>query len=160
MKEAIRKLRKKVQQNSEGQLKPASPVDLKRAQAAGFPDELIEFYRENEPDPKLECIELKQRIWSIDSALVENQGAVPGCALFPHGYVVFASNLCGDSYCIDTNVTTPDGHHPVVLFPHDAIREEAPLSKIQPFRLEVASSLEDFLLKFTDGTLIDEPNYC
>lgn len=70
---------------------PASPESLKEAEEAGFPPELLSFYARCEPD---EFIELKQRIWSIENAIVENENAVPGCALSPHGYVVFASNLC------------------------------------------------------------------
>jgi len=147
---------KKVEQTGGEKPKPASAEDLKRAEEAGFPSELIEFYRECEP---ADCIEIKQRIWSIDNALVENRDAVPGCALFPHGFIVFASNMCGDSYCIDTNVTTPEGHHPVVLFSHEMIEEDTPLSRMQFLRLEVAKSLEDFLVKFTSEALINEPLY-
>jgi hypothetical protein len=133
MNEAIRKLAKKVEQVEGIHLQAASAEDIQRAEQAGFPSELIEFYRELDP---VECIEFEQRIWSIRNALVENEGAVPGCALFPHGFVVFAGNLFGDAYCIDTNVTTSEGRHPVVLFPHDAIEEDAPISAIMRFRLE------------------------
>ncbi|RJQ44631.1 MAG: hypothetical protein C4534_06190 [Gaiellales bacterium] len=122
---------------------------------AGFPDELVEFYTRCEPD---DCIELKQRIWSIANALIENTDAVPGCALFPHGFIVFASNLCGDSYCIDTNIKSAQGEHPVVLFSHEMIWEETSLEEFLPLRLEVASSFEEFLSKFADGTLIEEPS--
>jgi len=83
---------------------------------------------------------------------------VPGCALFPHGFIVFASNLCGDSYCIDTNIKSAQGEHPVVLFSHEMIWEETSLEEFLPLRLEVASSFEEFLSKFADGTLIEEPS--
>jgi hypothetical protein len=137
-------------------LRPASTEDLAAARAAGFPEELIEFYRRWEPES---CIELKQRIWSIKEAIVENTDAVPGCALSPHGFIVFASNMFGDSYCIDTNVAAPDGNHPVVLFSHEVIEEDASLSDILPLRLEVAPSFEEFLVKFTEETLNEEPLY-
>jgi len=137
-------------------LEPASVEDLQKAKEFGFPEELLGFYRLC--NPKV-CVEFKQRIWSIDAAIEENEGAVPGCALFPHGFVVFASNGCGDAYCLDTNVTTPEGSHPVALFPHDAIDEDAELPKIQSYRFQVADSLEDFLVKFINETLRDEPFY-
>lgn len=156
MKEAIAALVTKVRQSGGDRLQPAIADHLKRAEEAGFPSELLEFYRECEP---ASCIELKQRIWSIDNALIENRDAVPGCALFRHGYVVFASTISGDSYCIDTNATTPDGRHPVALFSHEMIAEDAPQSDIQRLRLEVANSLEDFLVEFTNETLVDEPLY-
>ena len=71
----------------------ASAEALERAQAAGFPDELLDLYRECEPE---NCIELKQRIWSIENAIIENSDAVPGCVLSPHGFIV----LTGASQCL------------------------------------------------------------
>lgn len=168
MKDAVHALVKRFQQEEDAyriknggrhpqrQLRPASAEDIQRAEQAGFPRELLDFYRECEP---ADYIEFKQRIWSINKALEENRDYVPGCSLSPHGFIVFASNICGDAYCIDTNVATADGQHPVVLFPHDAIDEDASLSAIQPFRLEVATSLADFLVKFTNETLANEPTY-
>ena len=156
MKDAICNLIAKLKDQGFPVPDPASEEHLKHAQTAGFPDELLDLYRHCEPKS---CIELKQRIWSIENAIVENTGAVPGCALSPHGFIVFASTMCGDSYCIDTNVATSGGQHPVVLFSHEMIQEDASLSDIQPLRLEVASSLEDFLKKFTNGTLNEEPSY-
>ncbi len=156
MKNAIERLLNTVQQTGGALPQPASEKDLKCGEDAGFPSELIEFYRECEPAG---YIELKQRIWSIENALLENTDAVPGCALSPHGFIVFASTLCGDSYCIDTNVTTPEGQHPVVLFSHEMIEEDAQLSEIEPLRVEVATSLADFIVKFTNETLSEEPSY-
>jgi hypothetical protein len=154
MNEATRQLCNKVRHATGVNLAPASTESLARAKEAGFPDELLEFYAECEPGV---CIELKQRIWSIDNALVENQGAVPGCVLFPHGFIVFGSTMSGDAYCIDKNATSPDGQHSVVLFAHDMIGEDASHSEIKTLRLEVADSFSDFLAKFVEGTLIDEP---
>ncbi len=156
MKNVIRDLVAELKERGSPLPRPATVEDLKRAQAASFPDELLDFYRQCEPQG---CIELKQRIWSIESAIVENTDAVPGCALSPHGFIVFASTIYGDAYCIDTNVTTSEGHHPVVLFSHETIEENASLSDIQGVRLEVAPSLEAFLRHFTNGTLNEEPLY-
>lgn len=154
MNKTIQALMKTVKRVGGGECRPASAEDLKRAKEAGFPSELIDFYRQCEPNG---VIQLQQRIWSIENALVENTGVVPGCALSPHGFIVFASTICGDSYCIDTNVKTAEGQHPVVLFSHEVIGEDASLPDILPLRLEVAKSFEEFLVKFKDETLIDEP---
>jgi hypothetical protein len=140
-------------------LGPAKPEDIERVRAAGFPQELIEFYADHEPDPDKHCAELEQRIWCVAKALEENTDAVPGIGLFPHGYVVFASTMSGHAYCIDTNTSAPDGQHPVVLFPHDSIDECTELPDIKASRVEVASSLDDFLLRFGAGTLIEKPRY-
>ncbi len=156
MKEAIHDLIVKLKEQGRPETRPASAESLRLAEEAGFPDELITFYRQCEPE---HSIVLEQCIWSIEHALVENTDAVPCCALSPHGFIVFASTGCGDSYCIDINVTTPEGHHPVVLFSHEVIHEDTPPAEIRPLRVEVASSLEDFLRKFTNGTLSEEPAY-
>ena len=167
MKDAIKALSQKFQENEEQwhkelprhqieTLKPASEDDIQKAIKFGFPTELLDFYRLCHPKT---CIEFNQRIWSIEKAIEENVDAVPGCALFPHGYIVFASNGFGDAYCLDMNTVTPEGNHPVVIFPHDAINEETELSTIKSYRLQVADSLEDFLVKFTNETLRDEPFY-
>lgn len=156
MEEAIRVLIANLVEQGIPEPLPASVDDMKRAQAAGFPDELVYFYQQCHPDV---CIELKQRIWSIEDAIVENTDAIPGYVLSPYGYIAFASTLCGDAYCIDTNITDDQGHHPIVLFSHDMVDEDSTLPLIQSLRVEVASSLEDFLMKFTDGTLSEEPSY-
>ena len=139
-----------------GTLRPARPEDLERAEKAGLPRELLDLYRDYEPDG---YVELSQRLWCAVHAVLENQDAVPGIGLFPHGYVVFASTLDGDAYCIDTNLTNERGEHPVVLFGHEAINEDTELSYIQASRVEVASSLDEFLVKFAAGTLSEDVVY-
>ena len=139
-----------------GRMRKANITDIDAAREAGFPIQLLDFYTEFEPE---DCLEHKQRIWSIQNALVENHDAVPGCALFPHGYVVFASTLRGDAYCIDTNITDEAGRHPIVIYSHEVIDEDATLGLILKNRVEVAGSLEQFLEQFSNGTLNEEPSY-
>jgi hypothetical protein len=140
-----------------GQIRPAKPEDLAKAENAGFPRELLDFYKEYEPG--VAGIEIYQRMWSIKTALIENTKAVPGTGLYPHGYIVFASTTCGDAYCIDTNIANEQGEHPVVLFAHDEINKNTELSYIQRSRVEVASSLDDFLYRFATGILSEEVVY-
>lgn len=154
MTDTIQKLISKLEQQGGEPSRPASARDIDRAQTAGFPDEILNFYRVCEPKKH---IEFQQRIWSIENALIENTDAIPGIGLYPHGYIVFASTLCGDAYCLDTNVTQPNGHHPIVLFSHESIEEDADLTDIQPFRIAVAGSFDEFLTKFMDGSLQDDP---
>jgi hypothetical protein len=142
-----------------GRIGPAKPRDLERAEKAGFPRELIAFYSKYAPDPAEGDVELDQRLYTIAQALRENRKGVPGVALFPNGYVVFAGTTCGDVYCVDTNVKMARGKHPIVLFAHDAIDESPELSYIQESRVEVASSLDDFLLKFSTGQLSEDVKY-
>jgi len=157
--DAIEKLRAELEKSDGGSVQPASEDDILQAQAFGFPDSLIRFYRDAAPSAIDGRVELDQRIWSVQNAIVENGAYVPGANLFPLGYVVFAGNKFGDAYCIDTTNQSPDGHSPVVLFPHDVIDEGASLADVEIYRLVVASSLEDFLAKFTSRTLTERPKY-
>jgi hypothetical protein len=142
-----------------GRLGPAKGTDLKRAEKAGFPRELLAFYRKYEPAPEDDYIELCQRIFCIRGSLRENRECMPGVGLFPHGYVVFAGTSCGDAYCFDTNVKGKRALHPIVLFGHEVIDKSTDLEYIQASRVEVASSLDDFLRKFSLGKLAEEPRY-
>jgi hypothetical protein len=157
MKMTIKSLRKKLALVDGGGLRSAAPDDIQRVIEAGFPSELIDFYRENEPGP--DRVEIKQRIWSIKRAIEENEEYTPGYIISKYGYIVFASNMCGDAYCVDLNSTTSQGSHPIVLFPHDVFEEGMSTHEIQKYRLEVATSLADFLDKFTNETLVEEPKY-
>lgn len=138
-----------------GRVRPAKPKDLERAERAGFPRELIEFYGKCEPHPGDQYVELEQRIYCIALALRENRKTVLGRAIFPHGYVVFAGTCAGDPYCLDTT-KTERGRHPVALFGHEVIHESTDLAYILASRVEVASSLDDFLRKFSEGRLDDD----
>jgi hypothetical protein len=159
MSRAVDELKVELERAGGGVLHPASEKEIERAIQFGFPPVLVDFYRESAPGGGGGCVQLKQRIWSVESAISENTDYVPGAELFPLGYVVFASNLCGDSYCIDTLNVAANGQCPVVLFPHDAIEEEASLIDVEKYRLIVATDLEDFLSKFVRGVLVDQPKY-
>ena len=163
--EVIQRLKQALEQEGNQSLRPAKPKDLDLARKAGFPDELIEFYRHHEPASW--CVQLgsdapeqaERHLHCIAATIEETFDNPPGAALFPLGYVTFASNGSGDAYCIDTKVTTAAGEHPVTLFALETIREDTDVSYIEKARLEVASSLEDFLTKFTTGALNDTPLY-
>jgi hypothetical protein len=49
------------------------------------------------------------------------------------------------------------GRHPIVLFSHEDINESSDIEHVRASRIEVASSLDDFLRKFSLRTLRDVP---
>jgi len=95
----------------------------------------------------------------VRRAIEENSIYVPGDSLFPLGYVVFASNMFGDAYCIDTVHTNSPGEDLIVLFPHDVFEDNTSLEDTEKYRLPAATSLEDFLRQFARRTLILKPKY-
>lgn len=153
--DAIKELKKELQASDGGSLHPASEEDLQQAKLFGFPSVLLDFYRESAPNSADARVELNQRIWSVQNAITENRDYVPGAYI----YVVFASNKFGDAYCIDTVNPGPEGDCAVVLLPHDEIQEGASLADVEPYRLTVAASLEDFLVKFARRKLVERPKY-
>jgi SMI1 / KNR4 family (SUKH-1) len=164
--DAIEALKQELEQADGGRLLPATEGDLEEAGRFGFPDVLLDFYRQNAPDVADGRVELwrsrpasGQRIWSVQNAVRENRDYVPGTELFPLGYVVFASNMFGDAYCIDTVHVSQSGDFPVVLFPHDQFAEGTSLEVAERYRLEVAANLEEFLRQFARRTLMETPRY-
>jgi hypothetical protein len=157
--EAVEELKAALKKVNSGSLHPASEGDIERARLFGFPGVLIDFYRESAPDAAAECVELDQRIWSVQNAIAENRDYVPGADLFPLGYVVFASNKFGDAYCIDKIHVGSSGEYSIVLFPHDVIEDGASLEDVEPYRLTVATNLEDFLRQFAQRALVEKPKY-
>jgi hypothetical protein len=156
---AVEELKAELKKADGGSLHPASEDDLEQARLFGFPGVLIDFYRESAPDGPTGCVELDQRIWSVQNAIAENRDYVPGADLFPLGYVVFASNKFGDAYCIDMFHVGPSGEYTVVLFPHDVIDDGASLEDVEQYRLTVATNLEDFLRQFAQRALVEKPKY-
>jgi len=157
--EAVEELKAELKKADGGSLHPASEDDIEQARQFGFPDVLIDFYRENAPDATDGRVELDQRIWSVQNAMTENRDYVPGADLFPLGYVVFASNKFGDAYCIDTVHVGSSGKYSVVLFPHDVIEDGASLEDVERYRLTVATNLEDFLRQFARRLLVEKAKY-
>jgi hypothetical protein len=157
--DAIEELRAELNKADGGSVHPASEEDLQQASLFGLPEVLVDFYRENAPDPKDGRVELDQRIWSLQNAMTENREYVPGAYLFPLGYVVFASSKFGDAYCMDTVHTSSSGEYSIVLFPHDVIEEGSSLEDVERYRLTVATNLEDFLRKFARRTLVEKAKY-
>jgi hypothetical protein len=163
--EVIQSLKQAIERAGGGKLRPAKPKSLKLAIQSGFPDELIEFYKDFEPEGW--CVQLgseasgqaERLIHCIAAALEATFYEAPGVALYPLGYVTFGGTGCGDVYCMDTNVTTAEGRHPVTLFALETIHEDTDASYIKESRLEVASSLEEFIAKLTNGELMDTPLY-
>jgi hypothetical protein len=67
--------------------------------------------------------------------------------------------MSGDAYCLDTNGGTSGTGSKIVLFPHDEVPEGASFEDIEPYRLEIALPLTEFLSRFADQSLIDRAKY-
>jgi hypothetical protein len=160
LKDVVKRVRQKLKESGSGGFRPATEQNLKLAEEAGFPPELIEFYRSFEPyDPDGHGVFVSDQhihIWDIPNALWSIRKDVPAFVVFPLGYIAIGMTRYGDAYCMDSNVAGAEGKHPIVLFSPETINENTETSYIQESRLVVASSLDDFLLKFAAGTLVDE----
>ena len=122
----------------------ASPFDLSKLEALGLPQSVLDFYGAYEPS---ECVECQVRLWPIEHILEENEALVPGCYASKHGYVVFATTLCGDTYCFDTSPSQQTEPR-IVLLSHEVIGEDTTAAEFARLAKPVAQSLHEFLEHF------------
>lgn len=137
------------------EFRAASPADLAKLEALGVPASILGFYREFEPS---ECAEGQVRLWPIQHVLEENEAYVPGAYASKHGYIVFASTLCGDAYCFD--LTQRGRSDPrIVLLSHEMIYEETTAAEMARLAKPVAQTLHEFLQQFIRGEVDEECVY-
>ena len=138
-------------------LRPASEDGIRQLQALRFPEDAIAYYREAEPS-RITEIE-KIRLWPIKDVVEENTDYVPGCYIQPHGYVVFATTFCGDTYCFDLNAATSAMSAPIVLLSHEMIDDETTRETVGNLAKMIAPDFRSFLESFAAGSLDITPNY-
>jgi hypothetical protein len=133
----------------------ASPVELAKLEALGVPESILAFYREFEPS---DCAEGQVRLWPIEHVLEENEAYVPGAYASKHGYIVFATTLCGDTFCFD--LTQRGQAEPrIVLLSHEVINEDTTAAEISRLAKPVAQTLHEFLQQFVRGEIDEECVY-
>ena len=138
-------------------LHAASPANIELLGSLGFPEVAISFFENYEPDA---CAQIGPvRLWPIADAVDENQRYVPGADVAPKGFLVFASNDCGDAYCFDVRAVETRQDPPVVLLPHDVVFEECAVADIARYARPVATNFAEFLHKFVQERLETEPIY-
>ena len=144
-----------IAEQTEVEFRTSSPVDLAKLEAFGLPDSILAFYREFEPS---ECAQGQVRLWPIKDVLEENEAYVPGAYASKHGYIVFATTLCGDTYCFD--LTQHGQAEPrIVLLSHEVIHEDTTAAEMSRLAKPVAQTLHEFLQQFIRGAVDEECIY-
>jgi hypothetical protein len=132
----------------------ASSEDLALLKKLGAPEEVLDFFAYHEP---IDCAEISgARLWPIAELIHENSDYVPGADLHPRGFLVIATNECGDSFCIDLSVQEKQ-FRPVLIMSHELSWEEMSDEEVRALRKEVAESFIEFLEFFAAGRLEKEP---
>ncbi|MBX7245600.1 MAG: SMI1/KNR4 family protein [Candidatus Sumerlaeaceae bacterium] len=130
----------------------ASPDDLAKLEALGVPESVLTFFREFEPS---DCVQGQVRLWPIMQVMEENEKLIPGVYASKHGYIVFATTDCGDTYCFDlTDPGVPEP--PIVLLSHEVISEDTSVEDLARLAKPVAKDLHDFLQRFVRGEVDEE----
>ena len=137
------------------EFRPASPMELAKLEALGVPESILAFYREFEPS---DCAEGQVRLWPIEHVLEENEAYVPGAYASKHGYIVFATTLCGDTYCFDLT-QSGQGDPRIVLLSHEVITEDTSAQEYVRLAKPVARRLYEFLQQFERGEVDEECIY-
>ncbi len=120
-----------------------------------MPEPVLAFYRDYEPTDVIENGQVV-RLHPIASLLDENAEMIPGCHTAQHGYVVFATNLCGDAYAFDLNCCSSSLEPRIVLLSHEMICEDTAPDEIARLAKPVAANLAEFLDQFLLGEVDEE----
>jgi len=142
-----------IAEQTDGEFRAASKEDLASLKGLGLPSTVIDFFAEHEPDG---CIEGAERLWPISEILVENTKLVPGCNIMQHGYVVFSTTGCGDTFCFDLNNQSSSGEPRVVFMSHEEDYESMTPKQVHSMASPVAQNLLEFLDLFARDALYDE----
>ena len=129
---------------------PASPNALNQLRSLGAPESVVAFYAEYEPEDMMEG---SVRLTSIEGMMIENQQAVPGYRVQPHGYIVFATSDCGDGYCFDTNRIDAEGRPCIVIASHETAEDIETAEQAAAMVQMVAPHLLSFLERMLDGNM-------
>jgi hypothetical protein len=140
-----KKLVKLIATQTGTKFRAASRSDLAELRALRLPDPVIDFYARHEPS---QCAEGQVRLWPIADVVRENRDLIPGAYVAPLGYVVFATTFCGDAYCFDVNVVSPQGEPRIVLLSHEVVRKDITAERARGLAKPVARNLYEFLEKF------------
>jgi hypothetical protein len=145
-----------IEAHTGGRFRRAESAALDQLRAFKLPDSVVSFFRDYEPT---ECIEGQVRLWPIAEMLRENRDYVPGADVSPHGFVVFATTICGDTYCFDINATDENGEPGIVLVSHDDNFEGMPPEQIKTLAKPIARNLAAFLEMFLSDSLDEDCIY-
>jgi hypothetical protein len=148
-----------IRMKSNVEFRPATAPEIRTLQAWKIPQDALSFFQNSVPTRIVEIG--KVRLCTVAGMAMENRDAVPGCYAFPCGYIVFATNIYGDSFCFDVRSEKYPASSTIVLIAHDLEPENDEMKREDLAKLAkpVATSFGDFLQGFVSGTLDIEPLY-
>jgi hypothetical protein len=111
----------------------------------GVPEELLVFYKKRNPCDEMELGEI--RLNSVEEIIEENTNYVPGYVICPLGYVVIATNIYGDAFCLNLNNVDDYGQPEVVFVDHDLVDENIKDPEDVAYD-HVTSTFKEFLEKY------------
>lgn len=134
--------------------RPASPGDIGYLQGMLYPDSVVEFYANAEPESWFEIEDLQ--LHSIADMWGENENTLPGDRVVPLGLLNVAGTDEGDTYCVDLNST--DGQDdPIVRWVSRTITETMSDEQVMDHTHVAANTFGDFLMMFARGELKKRP---
>jgi hypothetical protein len=83
----------------------------------------------------------------------------PAAIIRPHGYVVFATTLYGDTYCFDLNSAVSQATAPIVLVSHEMVGEDTTKDELRNLAKRIAADFGSFLQAYVAGSLEITPNH-
>jgi hypothetical protein len=134
--------------------RPASPTEIAAAERAGVPEELLEFYREFEPN---EVGQGMIRFYPLEQVVAHMTDYMPACELSRYGYFAFADTQYGDSYFVRPVEGISFHQTPIFLFSHEADFSLLSSAQVEEFSTVVASGITDFIARALAERLPTDP---
>jgi len=126
---------------------PADSSDLDFLKKSNFPADIKQFYEKYNP---VDIIEINNvRLLPISVIIDEITNYTPGYILLQYGYIVLASTIEGDVYCVKVF----DDHYSIVLASHDEIEEDQTELLNLKYTKEVTQTFTEFLNLFLNHGL-------
>jgi len=128
--------------------KKASSEDIAWLKDSGIPASILEFFTMYEPVNTIESDGV--HLVPIHQLKAENTQAVPGVVVNQYGWVVIATTISGDAYCVDTRSKGKDMS--IYIVSHER-GMDATFEDIKQHSRIVAQSFDEFLQKFAQNIL-------
>jgi hypothetical protein len=127
----------------------AAPDDLDWLKKQQIPDSVVRFFAQAEPKAEVEIEGI--RLVPIAKMKDYNTQHVPGIATSRYGYIVFASTVGGDVYCINVNELDAETQPSVYIVNHDRVHQTASLDEVKANSYKVARSFRAFIQRLASS---------
>jgi hypothetical protein len=125
------------------ELKPASAEELEQLKAKNVSQAVIDYFERLNISAELDGVYFCDAVNALD--LMESID--PNCEIWPHGYIGFAGDFEGRTYCFDQNELNADGEPTIIRFDYP-FGDTPSQPDLRTSAIRISNSLEGFVKRF------------